>query len=82
MERIAENGMLIGPSIPPTGPVFHYEEVQGIQDKVVENPNTYYNSMEYDPMIGLIPGVHYDPETGEVLDEEILEEWREMTGNQ
>lgn len=82
LERIAENGMLIGPSIPPTGPVFHYEEVQGIQDKVVENPNTYYNSMEYDPMIGLIPGVHYDPETGEVLDEEILEEWREMTGNQ
>ena len=82
LERIENNGMLLGPPIPKKGPVFHFEEVQGIQDEVKENESTYYDSLEYDPLIGLIPGVHYDPETGEVLDEEILEEWRRKTGNQ
>ena len=36
LEKIKEGGMLIGPCIPKKGPVFHYEEVKGIQDEVVE----------------------------------------------
>ncbi len=76
LERIEENGMLLGPSIPKEGPVFHYEEIRGIQDEVKEDESTYYNSMDYDPLVGLIPGIHYDVETGEILDEVIFEEWK------
>ena len=70
--------MLLGPPIPKKGPVFHYEEVKGIQDTVVEDGNDY-NSFWYDPTIGLIPGVNFDPETGEIFDDTILDEWREST---
>ena len=75
LEKIEDNGMLIGPCIPKKGPVFHYEEVKGIQDEVVENENMYFNSMDYDPLIGLVPGVNFDPETGEIYDETIIEDW-------
>ena len=74
LERIEKNGMLIGPSIPQKGPVFHYEEVNGIQDVVKEDESTYFNSFDYDPMIGLIPGVNYDPETGEIWDESLFDD--------
>ena len=75
LERIENNGMLLGPCIPKKGPIFHYEEVKGIQDKVQENESDYYNSMDYDPLIGLVPGINFDPETGEIFDESILEDW-------
>lgn len=78
LERIEKSGMLLGPPIPKKGPVFHYEEVKGIQDTVVEDGNDY-NSFWYDPTIGLIPGVNFDPETGEIFDDTILDEWREST---
>ena len=74
LERIEQNSMLLGPSIPKKGPVFHYEEVNGIQEKVNEDESTYFNSFDYDPMIGLIPGVNFDPETGEILDETLMDE--------
>lgn len=73
LERITKSGM-IGPPIPKKGPVFHYEEVKGIVDEV-QDSNDSYDSFSYDPLMGLIPGIHYDPETGELLDESILEEW-------
>lgn len=69
LERIEQNRMLLGPSVPKKGPVFHYEEVNGIQDAVQEDEKTYYNSFDYDPMIGLIPGINFDPETGEIFDD-------------
>lgn len=72
--------MLLGPPIPKKGPVFHYEEVKGIQDTVVENGEDY-DSHQYDPTIGLIPGINFDPETGEIFDDVILDEWREVTDN-
>jgi len=85
LEKIEDNGMLIGPCIPKKGPVFHYEEVKGIQDKVVENESDYFNSMDYDPLIGLVPGVNFDPETGEIYDETIIKDWEteteQMEGN-
>ena len=81
LERIEANNMLIGPAIPKKGPVFHYEEVKGIQDKVVDNENEFFNSFEYDPTIGLIPGVNFDPETGEIFDETIIDEWRASLDN-
>lgn len=68
LERIEDNGMMLGPPIPQEGPVFHFEEVKGIQDKVVEDESTYFDSFDYDPMIGLIPGINFDPETGEIFD--------------
>ncbi|MBR0148641.1 MAG: ISL3 family transposase [Lachnospiraceae bacterium] len=75
LEKIENNGMLLGPCIPKKGPVFHYEEVKGIQEVVAEDENTYFNSMDYDPTIGLIPGINFDPETGEIFDETLLEDW-------
>ena len=66
--------MLLGPHIPKNGPVFHYEEVNGTQDKVEEDESTYFNSFDYDPLIGLIPGVNYDPDTGEIFDETLLDD--------
>lgn len=75
LEKIKEGGMLIGPCIPKKGPVFHYEEVKGIQDEVVEDESTYFDSMAYDPFIGLVPGVNFDPETGEIFDETLIEDW-------
>lgn len=75
LECIEKNGMLIGPFIPKKGPVFHYEEVKGIQDEVPEDESEYFNSMEYDPTIGLVPGINFDPETGEIFEETLLEDW-------
>ena len=75
LERIETNGMLLGPPIPKKSPVFHYEEVKDIDDNVVDDENTYFNSFDYDPSIGLIPGINFDPETGEIFDEAILEDW-------
>lgn len=63
--------MLLGPSIPKKGPVFHFEEIKGIEDETVEDENTYYDSFAYDPLIGLIAGRDYDPETGEIFEEGI-----------
>ena len=67
--------MLLGPPIPKKGPVFHYEEVNDIDDNVVDDESTYFNSFDYDPTIGLIPGINFDPETGEIFDETLLEDW-------
>lgn len=75
LERIEENGMLLGPPIPKKGPVFHYEEVRDIDDNVKDDESTYFNSFDYDPTIGLIPGINFDPETGEIFDETLEEEW-------
>ena len=74
LERIEENGMLLGPIIPKEGPVFHFEEMKGIQDFVQEDESTYFNSFDYDPMIGLIPGINYDPETGEIFDDTLFDD--------
>lgn len=72
LERIEASGMMLGPPISKKGPVFHYEEVKGIEDAVVEDESEYFNSFDYDPMIGLIPGVNYDPDTGEIFDETLF----------
>ena len=82
LERIEQSGMLLGPSIPKKGPVFHYEEVKGIQDEVIDKESDYFNSFDYDPTIGLIPGVNFDPETGEIFDEAIWDEWLDDTEQQ
>lgn len=74
--------MLLGPPIPKKGPVFHYKEVKGISDKDVADETAYFNSFDYDPSIGLIPGVNFDPETGEIFDETIWDEWLEDTEQQ
>lgn len=34
-----------------------------------EDPTKIFNSFDYDPMIGLVPGEEYDPETGEIYDD-------------
>lgn len=57
-----------------------YEEVKGIQDTVVEDGEDY-DSYQYEPTIGLIPGVNFDPETGEIFDDSIIDEWREAIEN-
>lgn len=77
LERIEESGMLLGPQIPTKGPVFHYEELSCIQDKVEEDDKVYFNSFDYDPMIGLIPGVNYDPDTKEIYDETLFDDEEE-----
>lgn len=77
LERLENAHMLIPPQIPSKGPVFHFEEVKGIQDEYIENVEPDYNSFNYDPLIDLIPGVNYDPETRELFDDKILEEWEE-----
>lgn len=74
MERQKYVIVLYDIHIPKKGLVFHYEEVNGIQEKVNEDESTYFNSFDYDPMIGLIPGVNFDPETGEILDETLMDE--------
>ncbi|MBP3238659.1 MAG: ISL3 family transposase [Lachnospiraceae bacterium] len=68
LARIDESGMLIGPNIPQKGSIFHFEETQDICDDFDEDESLYFNSYEYDPHIGLRPGVDYDPETGEILE--------------
>jgi len=76
MERLEKNGMLIGPPIPAKGPVFHYEEVKGIEDRRERLESEIITTINYDdPMIGLVPGINFDPETGEIFDETILEDW-------
>ena len=77
LERLENAHMLIPPQIPNKGPVSHFEEVKGIQDEYIENVEPDYNSFNYDPLIDLIPGVNYDPETRELFDDTILEEWEE-----
>ncbi len=70
LEKIEQNGMMqIGPHIPQKGSVFHYEETKDIKDDYVEDESLYFNSYNYDPFIGLRPGIDYDPETGEILQE-------------
>ncbi len=70
LEKIEQNGMmLIGPNIPQKGSIFHYEETKDICDNYVEDESLYFNSYDYDPFIGLRPGIDYDPETGEILQE-------------
>ena len=81
LERIEKSGTLLGPSIPRKGPVFHFEEVQDIQDQVVEDERDYFNSFSYDPCIGLVPNINFDPETGEIFDDTIMDEWYEATEN-
>ncbi len=68
LERVTEHGLMIGPHIPQKGSVFHFQETQDICDDYNEDPSLYYNSREYDPFIGLIPGEDYDPETGEIFE--------------
>ena len=63
--------MLLGPSIPKKGPVFHFEEIKGIEDETVEDESTYYDSFSYDPFAGLKAWEDYDPETGEIFDDGI-----------
>ena len=71
LQAIEKSGMLLGPSIPKKGPVFHFEEIKGIEEETVEDENTYYDSFAYDPLLGLIAGKDYDPETGEIFEEGI-----------
>ena len=60
--------------IPKSGPLFHYEEVKGIQEVTSDDESTYYNSKDYDPMIGLIPGINFDPDTGEIFDDTLIDD--------
>ncbi|OON87604.1 hypothetical protein BXO88_02700 [Oribacterium sp. C9] len=72
LEKIEQNTMLLGPPIASRGPLFHYEEVKGIPATPDAQEDIRFDSFEYDPMIGLIPGVNFDPETGEIFDETLI----------
>ncbi len=74
LEKIEENSMMLGPSVASKGPLFHYEEVKGLPDDSSKIEDISFNSFDYDPMIGLIPGVNYDPETGEIFDNTLFED--------
>lgn len=71
LQALETSGMLLGPSIPKKGPVFHFEEIKGIEDETVEDESTYYDSFSYDPFAGLKAWEDYDPETGEIFDDGI-----------
>lgn len=75
LERIENSGMMLGPSLSKPGPLFRFEETkyEGA-DRITEDENLSYDSFNYDPMIGLIPGVNFDPETGEVFDDTLMED--------
>jgi len=77
IERLeADNMLTIGPPIPSEGPVFHYDESKGQEDAETKLKNEPAFFIDYDdPMIGLVPGINFDPETGEIFDETILEDW-------
>ena len=74
LEKIEENAMLLGPAVATKGPLFHYEEVKGLRDDESLQEDISFNSFDYDPTIGLIPGVNFDPETGEIFDETLFDE--------
>ena len=56
----------IGPSIPSKGPVFHYEEAKNVS---TDEEDTFDGIITDDPLMGLIPGVDFDPETGEIFED-------------
>lgn len=69
LERINTHGLVLGPSIPSKGPVFHFEETKDLIETVASIFENTFSSFDYDPHIGLKPGVDYDPETGEIFDD-------------
>lgn len=77
IENLVKNGMLNGPLIPSSGSVFYFEETKGFSDDICENERDSFDSFDYSPFIGLIPGRDYDPETGEIFD--ILDGENEVT---
>lgn len=72
LEKIETNAMMLGPSVTTKGPLFHYEEVKGLRDDEAMQEDIFFNSFDYDPTIGLIPGINFDPETGEIFDETLF----------
>ena len=66
--------MMLGPSVASKGPLFHYEEIKGLRDDDVAREDISFNSFDYDPTIGLIPGINFDPETGEIFDETLFDD--------
>ena len=74
LEKIETNAMMLGPSVASKGPLFHYEEIKGLRDDDVAREDISFNSFDYDPTIGLIPGINFDPETGEIFDETLFDD--------
>ena len=72
LERLDKT--LHGPAISKKGPLFLYEDVVGMKDDAEADLTDSFDSHDYDPLIGLIPGVNYDPETGEIFDDAFLED--------
>lgn len=81
LERISSNGMLLGPTIKQKGSLFFFEDVDEPKDTAAEDTAKDYDSFDYDPLIGLIPGVNYDPETGEIFDDSLFDEEEEEEEN-
>lgn len=77
LERLENFGMVVGPSIPKNGPVFNFEEAESIPYDTAEDESTYFNSFDYDPFMGLKPGIDFDPTTGEVFDESLFSDEEE-----
>lgn len=66
IETMLKNGTAaIGPAIPAKGPVFHFEETKG----AVDDDDTFTGVIEDDPLMGLVPGIDFDPETGEIFED-------------
>ena len=67
IETMLKNGTAsIGPAIPAKGPVFHFEEAgQGTPD----DDDMFDSVIMDDPLMGLVPGVDFDPETGEIYED-------------
>ena len=67
IEAMLKNGTVtIGPPIPSKGPVFHFEEARNV---TADEEDAFDSIMADDPLMGLIPGVDFDPETGEIFED-------------
>ena len=66
LERAESIGMLLGPAVMRKGPLFQFEDLDERDQEIQPEP---FNSFDYDPLIGLIPGVNYDPDTGEIFED-------------
>ena len=67
IDSMLKNGTAsIGPSIPAKGPVFHFEETKKAS---VDEDDTFDGIILDDPLMGLVPGVDFDPETGEIFED-------------
>ena len=67
IETMLNNGTAtFGPAIPVKGPVFHFEESKST---FTEEQDLFDGIIPDDPLMGLVPGVDFDPETGEIFED-------------